>query len=122
MSSLAAKVFTNRINQPQTSTISAILPLKLGVVLVSSLFVGHFTGAAADALRGRRRTSIPARKGALAGDPGPGSLPVRFAFPSVGQWGWGRAGQHRAHPNSAAMLVLGSILDCHDLDDPSLCR
>ncbi len=46
VSSLATKVFTNRINQPLTSTIPAITPvwlppcLQLGVVLLSFLFVG----------------------------------------------------------------------------------
>jgi hypothetical protein len=84
VSCLATKVFTNRINQPQTSTISAITPvwlppcLQLGVVLLSFLFVGP--------------------------------------------WGWARAGQHhRSHWNSAAVLMLGSILHCHNLDDPSHC-
>ncbi|MCP9845843.1 hypothetical protein KBY86_02890 [Synechococcus sp. Lug-A] len=83
VSCLATKVFTNRINQPQTSTISAItsvwLPpcLQLGVVLLSFLFVGP--------------------------------------------WDWAHAGQHRSHPNSAAVLMLGSILHCHNLDDPSHC-
>jgi hypothetical protein len=83
VSSLATKVFTNRINQPRTSTISAITPvwlppcLQLGVVLLSFLLVGP--------------------------------------------WDWARAGQHRSHWNSAAVLMLGSILHCHDLDDPSLC-
>jgi hypothetical protein len=83
VSCLATKVFTNRINQPRTSTISAITPvwlppcLQLGVVLLSFLFVGP--------------------------------------------WDWARAGQHRSHPNSAAVLMLGSILHCHNLDDPSHC-
>jgi hypothetical protein len=83
VSCLATKVFTNRINQPQTSTISAItlvwlpLCLQLGVVLLSFLFVGP--------------------------------------------WDWARGWQHRSHPNSAAVLMLGSILHCHNLDDPSHC-
>ncbi|MCT0209975.1 MAG: hypothetical protein DCF18_00605 [Cyanobium sp.] len=83
VSCLATKVFTNRINQPRTSTTSAITPvwlppcLQLGAVMLSYLFVGP--------------------------------------------WGWARAGQHRFHPNSTAVLLLGSILHCHDLDDPFLC-